>query len=58
MTYAVTGRRVFAKTAGLPNDLFSLDTGPRLAVITCGGAFDRATRSYRDNVVVFAAPSG
>jgi hypothetical protein len=56
VTYAVTGRRVFAKTAGLPREVFSLDGGPRLAVITCGGAFDRATRSYRDNVVVFASP--
>ncbi|HVF20827.1 MAG TPA: class F sortase [Mycobacteriales bacterium] len=28
---------------------------PRLALITCGGAFDRSTRSYRDNVVVHAA---
>jgi sortase (surface protein transpeptidase) len=26
----------------------------QLRVITCGGSFDRATNSYRDNVVVFA----
>jgi hypothetical protein len=57
VTYAVTGRRVVAKTAGLPGDMFSLDIGPRPAVITCGGAFDRATRSYRDNIVVFASAS-
>ena len=57
VTYAVTGRRVFAKTAGLPREVFSLDTRPRLAIITCGGPFDRATRSYRDNIVVFASPS-
>lgn len=55
VTYAVTGRRVFAKTAGLPTDVFAQDTGPRLAIITCGGAFDPATRSYRDNIVVFAS---
>ena len=55
VTYAVTGRRIFAKTTGLPTDIFSLDSRPRLAVITCSGAFDRATRSYRDNVVVFAS---
>jgi sortase (surface protein transpeptidase) len=34
-----------------------------LRLITCGGAFDRAARSYRDNVVVYAglvgaAPTG
>jgi hypothetical protein len=57
VTYAVTGRRVFTKTAGLPSDVFSLDTTPRLAVITCGGPFDRATRSYRDNIVLFASHS-
>lgn len=27
-----------------------------LRLITCGGEFDRASRSYRSNVVVFAAP--
>jgi hypothetical protein len=24
-------------------------------LVTCGGAFDRTTRSYEDNVVVFAS---
>lgn len=28
--------------------------GPELRVITCGGEFDRAERSYRDNIIVFA----
>jgi hypothetical protein len=28
--------------------------GPQLRLITGGGTFDRAARSYRDNVVVFA----
>ncbi len=27
---------------------------PALRLITCGGSFDRAARSYRDNIVVFA----
>jgi sortase (surface protein transpeptidase) len=32
-------------------------TGPaRLALITCGGAFDAEVRSYRDNVVAYAVP--
>ncbi|MER7543709.1 class F sortase [Actinomadura sp.] len=26
-----------------------------LRLVTCGGAFDRAARSYRDNVIVYAA---
>lgn len=29
-------------------------TGPELRLITCGGEFDRRTKSYRDNVVVYA----
>ena len=31
---------------------------PRLALITCGGKFDKKTRSYADNVVVYATLSG
>ena len=30
---------------------------PRLALVTCGGRFDRATRHYTDNVVVYAVPA-
>jgi hypothetical protein len=29
-----------------------------LRLITCGGSFDRAARSYRDNVVVYAGLVG
>lgn len=33
--------------------------GPlRLVLITCGGAYDTATQSYADNVVVTASPIG
>ncbi len=28
---------------------------PELRLVTCGGEFDRATRHYRDNVVVYAS---
>lgn len=34
----------------------SLEAGLRL--VTCGGTFDRSTGHYRDNVVVFATPTG
>jgi sortase (surface protein transpeptidase) len=30
-------------------------TGPELRLITCGGELDRQARSYRDNIVVYAA---
>jgi hypothetical protein len=43
-----------------PKDQFPADAvygpvpGPELRLITCGGEFDRSSRQYRDNVVVYA----
>ena len=51
--FEVVARRQFPKD-GLPADLFSNTGDARLALITCGGDFNGATRSYRDNVVVYA----
>lgn len=56
-TYLVTGRRIYAKTTGLPADLFTTTGPPRLVLITCGGPFDRTSGSYLDNVVLFATPT-
>ena len=56
LTYQVTGRRQAGKAA-LPADLFAPGGPPRLALVTCGGRFDRATRHYTDNVVVYAIPA-
>lgn len=43
----------------LPVDrLFARTGAPRLTLVTCGGAFDRSTRDYRQNVVVTAEPVG
>jgi hypothetical protein len=53
--YAVTSRTTYRKS-DLPPVLFRLDGPPQLALVTCGGAFDRRTRQYADNVVVLAAP--
>jgi hypothetical protein len=55
--YAVTGRRTYLKTNGLPPDLFATTGQPRLVLITCGGSFDRSTGSYSHNIVVFATPA-
>lgn len=38
-------------------DVFTRDGPPRLALVTCGGAFDRDTRHYLDNILVTAAPA-
>jgi len=56
--YRVTGRETVVKRRLPAERLFDRDGAPRLVVITCGGPFDRATSSYRDNLVVAADPVG
>lgn len=41
----------------LPPELWVRDGSPRLALVTCGGSFDSARRSYEDNVVAWAEPA-
>jgi hypothetical protein len=42
-----------------PTDLvYGPTLEPSLRLVTCGGSFDRATRNYRDNVIVYADPAG
>jgi hypothetical protein len=53
--YTVVAREVYRKSAIPLDRYFARDGVPRLTLITCGGPFDRATGSYRDNVVVTAA---
>jgi len=55
-TYVVQARRRYAKDALPWRDLFRQDVEARLLLVTCGGDFDRATRHYSDNVVVYAVP--
>jgi hypothetical protein len=55
-SFVVVARRMYPKI-GLPNDVFATSGKPVLALVTCGGAFDRVTRHYSDNVVVYAVPS-
>ena len=54
--YAVESVTSFPK-AQLPlAELFDRAGAPRLALITCGGQFDRSAFRYSDNVVVIAVP--
>jgi hypothetical protein len=53
--YHVTSRTTYLKR-DLPRDVFRVDGPAQLALITCGGAFDRVTGNYEDNVVVVATP--
>ncbi|MCM3884045.1 class F sortase [Frankia sp. R82] len=56
-TYRVVTRRHVAKTSLAETGVFRTDGPPRLALITCGGSFDRTRHSYRDNVIVLALPA-
>ncbi|MFR9803274.1 class F sortase [Pseudonocardia sp. RS010] len=55
--YAVREVRSVAKDALAAEELVARAGPPRLTLVTCGGPFDRQTRSYRDNVVVVALPA-
>lgn len=52
--FAVTRTERFPKDAFPTDAVYSGTAGPELRLITCGGSFDRAVHSYRDNTVVFA----
>jgi hypothetical protein len=56
--FDIVGRRSYDKDALPLAELFTRDGDPVLTLVTCGGPFDATTRSYEENVVVFAVPSG
>jgi sortase (surface protein transpeptidase) len=53
--WAVSARTQHRKDQ-LPTELFARAGSPILALVTCGGPFNTSTRSYRDNVIVWARP--
>lgn len=55
--YRVVGRQAYPKAAVPLGALFATSGAPRLTLITCGGRFDAAQRSYTDNIVVTAVPA-
>lgn len=57
-SYVVEAREQWSKGQVPLDRLFARDGPARLVVITCGGPFDPDTRTYRDNLVVTALPSG
>ena len=57
-TFTVQERASIDKEVLPIDELFRRDGPPTLTLITCGGEFDAAARSYRSNVVVRAAPTG
>jgi len=56
LAFRVSAVRRIPKSTLPVDELFARDGPPHLTLVTCGGAFDRALGSYRDNVVVTAVP--
>ncbi len=44
----------FSKSAFPTDEVYGNTADPELRLVTCGGDFDRAARSYQDNVVVLS----
>jgi Sortase domain len=55
-TWTVSGPPETAPKTDLPSALWVSNGPPRLAIVTCGGAFDSTTGHYLDNVIVWATP--
>ncbi|WP_426593608.1 class F sortase [Cellulomonas sp. McL0617] len=56
--YAVTSVEKIAKAGAPVSQWFDRSGAPRLVLVTCGGAWNRAIGHYSDNVVVTAEPIG
>jgi hypothetical protein len=57
-TWRVSDVVRYAKVTLPYEEVFTWSGPARLALITCGGEFDRTSRSYTDNIVVYAVPVG
>jgi sortase (surface protein transpeptidase) len=55
--FRVTRLQQVPKTDFPTDQVYAPDLAPSLRLITCGGSFDGGAHSYRDNVIVYAAPA-
>jgi len=54
LTFKVTASEHYAKAQFPSTKVYGPTPVPELRLITCGGTFDQAKHSYRDNLVVYA----
>lgn len=54
VVFEIDALRQYPKDSLPTNQIYGPTPGAELRLITCGGRFDRRTKSYEDNVVVFA----
>lgn len=55
--FRVVQRQQVPKIDFPTDQVYAPDLAPSLRLITCGGSFDHRAHSYRDNVIVYAAPA-
>jgi hypothetical protein len=53
-SFKVDSVEEFSKADFPDHRVYAATSGPQLRLITCGGAYDRQAKDYKDNVVVFA----
>jgi hypothetical protein len=58
VTFGVTRVAEYPKTQFPTGEVYGSTDAPELRLITCGGRFNSTTRSYDDNIVVFASMVG
>ena len=58
VVFRVTAVRLYRKDRFPTAAVYGPAAGPQLRLITCGGTFDAALRSYESNVVVYAVAAG
>ncbi|MCR6490673.1 class F sortase [Amycolatopsis sp. OK19-0408] len=56
--FTVDAKRQYPKSGFPANDVYGAVDYAGLRLVTCGGEFDRAARSYLDNIVVYAHFTG
>lgn len=54
VVFAVHALEQYSKDNLPARRIYGPTPGPELRLITCGGRFDRGSKSYQDNIVVFA----
>lgn len=52
--FAVRSVEHYAKVEFPADEVYGDTAGPELRLITCGGAFDRSSGNYEDNIVAYA----
>jgi hypothetical protein len=55
VTFSVDVVRSYAKDGFPTHEVYGATPDPQLRLITCGGAFNRTTRHYESNVVVYGS---